>query len=107
MWNTQLPDKKRRQEKGTFYFSVHATELWVDSFPPLWGKVRMGGIMRGLARQLCRKMTDAERLLYQTIGVRSPIKPFINLTHREIADHLGIHYTTASKAVKRMAPNEK
>jgi DNA-binding transcriptional regulator YhcF (GntR family) len=31
----------------------------------------------------------------------------INLTHREIADHLGIHYTTASKAFKRMAPHEK
>jgi hypothetical protein len=36
-----------------------------------------------------------------------PIKPFENLTHRAIADHLGIHYTPASKAFKRMAPHEK
>jgi hypothetical protein len=32
-----------------YEIGVHGTELWVDSFPPLWGKVRMGGIMRGLA----------------------------------------------------------
>jgi DNA-binding MarR family transcriptional regulator len=28
-------------------------------------------------------------------------------TLKEIADHLGIHYTTASKAFKRMAPHGK
>jgi hypothetical protein len=49
---------------------VHGTELWVDSFPPLWGKVRMGGIMRGLARQLRRKMTDAERFLWKHLRLR-------------------------------------
>jgi DNA-binding CsgD family transcriptional regulator len=28
-------------------------------------------------------------------------------TLKEIADHLGIHYTPASKTFKRMAPHEK
>jgi hypothetical protein len=30
----------------------------------------MGGIMRGLARQLRRKMTDAERLLWKHLRLR-------------------------------------
>jgi hypothetical protein len=43
------------REEDRTEFLVHGTELWVDSFPPLWGKVRMGGIMRGLASVVAHK----------------------------------------------------
>jgi hypothetical protein len=41
-WDSDLK-KKGLRPAAPKEFVVHGTELWVDSFPPLWGKVRMGG----------------------------------------------------------------
>jgi hypothetical protein len=38
--------------------------------PLCGGRLGWGGIMRGLARQLRRKMTDAERLLWKHLRLR-------------------------------------
>jgi very-short-patch-repair endonuclease len=87
----------------------------------------MGGIMRGLARQLRRKMTDAERLLWKHLRLRPTLPQVLagtfsrarrdtlivrvverqGYSQREVADFVGLHSSTASRLANRPKARSK
>jgi AraC-like DNA-binding protein len=75
-------------------------------------------VEKGEVREIPREQRDVTRPPLTKLIMKGETKTLrdqtIYLAHaqygytlKEIADHLGIHYTTASKAFKRMAPHGK